>query len=432
HHCRHRLLGDDLDHRDLGHTGTGGDNHHRQRGLMALTTAPPPSPSATAAVPRGRAVSPAWQHVDLLLIAASAAVTAIGVLMVYSTTRVPLAASGFSPQSYMDKQATYAGIAFAAFVVTVLFDYKRYLSWAPVLYIGSILLLLATLAIGRTTLGATSWIQVGSIEVEPSEIVKVTFIISLAALLASRKGNISFRLLLLVLVLSLPPFLLVYKQDALGSAMVLAVVLVGMLLMAGTKGRHMVVLALLAVIAIGGVTQTGVLKQYQKDRLVTFLEAPSGVGSGNAANNTYAAGLEYNLDQSKAAIADGGIEGRGLFKGPETNLSYVPNQDTDFIFTAMAEQFGFVGSVVLLALFAIIVWRSWRAAVLSRDLAGTLICVGVLSMLMFQVFENVGMTMGIMPVAGITLPLMSYGGSSMVVDWVAIGLVANVGMRRFS
>ena len=113
-------------------------------------------------------------------------------------------------------------------------------------------------------------------------------------------------------------------------------------------------------------------------------------------------------------------------------MSYVPNQSTDFIFTAMAEQFGFLGSVLLLALFGIVVWRSWRASVVSRDLAGTLICVGVLSMLMFQVFENVGMTMGIMPVAGITLPFMSYGGSSMVVDWVAIGLVVNVGMRRFS
>jgi rod shape determining protein RodA len=142
--------------------------------------------------------------------------------------------------------------------------------------------------------------------------------------------------------------------------------------------------------------------------------------------------VEYNLDQSKLAIADGGLAGKGLYKGYLTNLSYVPNQSTDFIFTAVAEQFGFVGSALLLALFGLIVWRSWRAAVVSRDLAGTLICVGVLAMITFQVFENVGMTMGIMPVAGITLPFMSYGGSSMVVDWVAVGLVVNVGMRRFS
>ena len=399
---------------------------------MALTTLPSASPSATAAVPRRPVATPAWRHVDVLLVAAGAGLSALGVLMIYSTTRVPLAAAGANPASEMTKQATYAVIGFAAFLATIFFDYKRYLSWAPVLYVGSILLLLATLAIGRTTLGATSWIQVGSIEVEPAEVVKVTFIIALAALLASRKGHVTGRVLALVLALSVLPFLLIYKQDALGSAMVLAVVMIGMLLMAGTRGRHMVVLAVLAVVAIGGVSETGVLKQYQKDRLITFLEAPSGVATTNNASNPYAASIEYNLDQSKAAIADGGISGKGLFKGPQTNLSYVPNQDTDFIFTAMAEQFGFVGSALLLALFGIVVWRSWRASVVSRDLAGTLICVGVLAMLTFQVFENVGMTMGIMPVAGITLPFMSYGGSSMVVDWVAIGLVVNVGMRRLS
>ena len=179
--------------------------------------------------------------------------------------------------------------------------------------------------------------------------------------------------------------------------------------------------------------QLGVLKQYQKDRLTTFLTAPSGVdGSGATSANPYAATIEYNLDQSKAAIADGGLWGKGLFKGLETNLSYVPNQSTDFIFTAVAEQFGFAGSALLLALFLFVIWRSARAAVTSRDLAGTLICVGVLSMLAFQAFENIGMTMGIMPVAGITLPFMIYGGSSMVVDWVAIGLVVNVSMRRLS
>ncbi len=399
---------------------------------MALTTLPSLSPSATATVPRRPAATPAWRHVDVLLVAAAAAITALGLLMIYSTTRVPLSAAGANPGSEMTKQATYAVVAFVAFLGTIFFDYRRYLSWAPVLYVGSLLLLLATLAIGRTTLGATSWIQVGSFEVEPAEVVKVTFIIALAALLASRKGNVTGRVLVLVLALAVVPFLLIYKQDALGSAMVLAVVIIGMLLMAGTKGRHMAVLALLAVVAIGGVTETGILKQYQKDRLVTFLVAPSGVATTNNTNNPYAASIEYNLDQSKAAIADGGMSGKGLFKGPQTNMSYVPNQSTDFIFTAMAEQFGFLGSVLLLALFGIVVWRSWRASVVSRDLAGTLICVGVLSMLMFQVFENVGMTMGIMPVAGITLPFMSYGGSSMVVDWVAIGLVVNVGMRRFS
>ncbi|HUB70712.1 MAG TPA: FtsW/RodA/SpoVE family cell cycle protein [Acidimicrobiales bacterium] len=401
---------------------------------MAVAISSPAAGGSAAAVPRHPTLtSPAWRHVDLVLIVITVAISALGTLMVYSTTRVPLAASGSDPQSYMKKQAVYALIGFGAFVAVLVFDYRRYLSWAPVLYLGSLLALLATLAIGRSTLGAESWIQVGSIQVEPSELVKVTLVLSLAALLASRKGTITGKVLLGVLALSVVPFALIYKQDALGSAMVLAVVMIGMLLMAGTKGRHMVALAILAAVGIGGILQLGVLKQYQRDRIESFLEAPTGVSGSTSLNgNPYSATIEYNLDQSKAAIADGGLDGRGLYKGYLTNLSYVPNQYTDFIFTAVAEQFGFVGSALLLALFVLMVWRTWRAAVVSRDLAGTLICIGVLAMITFQVFENVGMTMGIMPVAGITLPFMSYGGSSMVVDWVAVALVVNVGMRRFS
>jgi rod shape determining protein RodA len=390
---------------------------------MAYTAISRQATSVPTTVPRRPVVSPAWRHVDVLLVAATAGISALGVLMVYSTTRTPLAVAGDNPQSEMKKQAIYAVVGLAAFAATIFFDYRRYLSWAPALYVGSLFLLMATLVLGRAELGATSWIQVGSIQVEPSEIVKVSLVLSLAALLAKHKGTVSGKLLLLVLALSVLPFLLIYKQDALGSAMVLAVV----------RGRHMIALALVAALAIGGVLQLGVLKQYQKDRLTTFLTAPSGIAkSGPSSTNPYAATIEYNLDQSKAAIADGGLRGKGLFKGLETNLSYVPNQSTDFIFTAVAEQFGFAGSALLLALFLFVIWRSGRAAIMSRDLAGTLICVGVLSMLAFQAFENVGMTMGIMPVAGITLPFMSYGGSSMVVDWVAIGLVVNVTMRRFS
>jgi rod shape determining protein RodA len=400
---------------------------------MLLTRPAAAPPASGPAAPRRPVGSPAWRHIDFFLVAMTGAVSVLGVVMVYSTTRFALATAGGDPQAEMKKQLIFTVIGMAAFMGTVFFDYKRYLAWAPALYAGSLLMLLATLAIGRRTLGATSWIQVGSFQFEPSEVVKVTLILSLAALLASRKGNVSGRLLLVVLGLAMVPFLLIFKQDALGSALVLAVVLVGMLLMGGTKGRHMVVLALVAAVGIGAVVQLGVLKQYQRDRLTTFLTAPSGLGRPAVnANNPYAATIQYNLDQSKTAIADGGIYGKGLFNGLLTNLSYVPNQSTDFIFTSVAEQFGFVGSVLLLALFVLMVWRTWRAAVRSRDLAGTLICIGVLAMLTFQVFENVGMTMGIMPVAGITLPFMSYGGSSMVVDWVAIGLVVNVGMRRFS
>lgn len=402
---------------------------------MALTTAAAPSAQVSApAAPRRAVTSPAWRHFDPLLLLTTVAVTLVGVLMVYSTTKNPLLLSGGNPKSELERQALWAGLGFAAFVATLIFDYKRYLSWAPALYAGSILVLAATIVIGRKTLGAESWIQVGPFQFEPSEFAKVTLILSLAALLAACKGRIRLRVLLLVLGLSAVPLLLIFKEDALGSAIVLAVVMVGMLLMGGTRGLHMVLLTIVAVAGIVGVLQSGVLKQYQRDRLTTFLQAPAGVSQGSNTNkdNPYAATIEYNLDQSKAAIADGGLYGKGLFRGHLTDLSYVPNQSTDFIFTAAAEQFGFAGSALLLALFAMIVWRTWRAAALSRDLAGTLICTGVLCMITFQVFENVGMTMGIMPVAGITLPFMSYGGSSMMLDWIAVGLVQNVRMRRFS
>ncbi|MHB1498496.1 MAG: FtsW/RodA/SpoVE family cell cycle protein [Acidimicrobiales bacterium] len=399
---------------------------------MGRPTLPPPPPASAPPAPRRAVTSPAWRHFDPLLLLATVAVTLIGVLMVYSATRYPQELAGGNPKYYLERQAIWAGLGIAAFLLTLVFDYRRYLLWAPVLYGGTVLMLAGALVIGHRVLGAQSWIQVGPFQFEPSEFAKVTLILSLAALLSSRKGQLSVKSLLVVLGLAVVPFLLIFKEDALGSAIVLGIVLVGMLLMGGTKALHMALLTVLAIVAIAGVLQSGLLKQYQKDRLTTFLHAPTGLSQGTASSlNPYAKTIEYNLDQSKAAIADGGLYGKGLFHGHLTDLSYVPNQSTDFIFTAAAEQFGFAGSALLLALFALIVWRSWRAAALARDLAGTLICIGVLCMIMFQVFENVGMTMGIMPVAGITLPFMSYGGSAMLVDWVALGLVQNVRMRRF-
>jgi rod shape determining protein RodA len=394
------------------------------RGRTRSSTVPPSTVAAR------RAANPAWKHVDILLVALVGAISAFGVLMIYSSTKNLLAAAGYNPQTDLRKQAIFTVIGLGAMAVVSAIDYRRFRDWAPALYIGSVLLLLAVFSpLGHKSMGAQAWFQFGSYQVEPSEYAKIGLILALAAFLARGRGVVSGRQLLVVLVMAIVPFALIYKQPDLGSALVLLAVLIGMLLVAGTRGRHMVVLALLAVAAVFGVLQLGVLHQYQKDRLTAFLEAPAGVGS--TAGTPDSASIQYNLAQSKATIADGGLRGKGLFKGPQTNLDYVPNQSTDFIFTAVGEQFGFFGAAVLLGLFALVIWRTWRTAVISRDLVGTLICVGVISMLVFQIFENVGMTMGIMPVAGITLPFVSYGGSSMVVDWVAIGLVLNVRMHRF-
>ena len=187
------------------------------------------------------------------------------------------------------------------------------------------------------------------------------------------------------------------------------------------SGKQLVVLGLLAVTGVYAVVGLGVLKQYQLDRLTTFLDPESGTSQGTG----------YNLEQSTQAIAHGRTTGKGLLNGSQTQGGFVPEQHTDFIFTAVGEELGFFGGAVLLALFAIVMWRTWRTARLSRDFFGALVCVGVLAMLAFQMFENMGMTMGIMPVTGIPLPFMSYGGSSLIATYACIGLVLNVNMRRF-
>jgi rod shape determining protein RodA len=220
-------------------------------------------------------------------------------------------------------------------------------------------------------------------------------------------------------VLLLPVTLILVQPD-LGTTLVFVAVAMGTLLVAGAKMRHIVVLTAVGAIVVMGVLNSDLLEEYQRDRLTVFLDQDQGLREET-----------YNLNQSKIAVGSGGTMGKGLFEGTQTRLGNVPEQHTDFIFTALGEELGFAGSATLLALFAIICLRVWRTAQIASDRLGTLICAGVLSMLVFQIFQNVGMTVGIMPITGIPLPLMSYGGSSVVASWLAIGLVLNVHMRRF-
>jgi rod shape determining protein RodA len=231
-----------------------------------------------------------------------------------------------------------------------------------------------------------------------------------------------------VLALAIVPFVLVYKQPDLGSALVLLAVLIAVLLIAGARMRDIGILALIGVLAITMVVELGVLKSYQQARLTSFLNTPNKVSQQLLQTN--AGANIYNLVESKNAISHGGLLGRGIGKGSATNLSQVPEQQTDFIFSAAGEQVGLVGCALLLALFLLVLWRTWLAASEARDLFGTLLCVGVLAMLAFQIFENVGMAMGIMPVAGIPLPWMSYGGSAVLIEFAAVGMVLSVRMRR--
>jgi len=364
-----------------------------------------------------------WRHIDMVLVGSVAAVGALGCLMIFSATR------GRNPSdfdtSFLFKQLLFMGIGAGVMLVVALVDYRRYRDVAPVAY-GLIVLslLMVVSGLGSEKKGSQAWFQVGPFQLQPSELAKIVVIVSLASVIAHFNSELDARRLTLVLAVTGLPMALIMLQPDLGTTLVFVAVSMGMLLVGGAQVRHIAALTLVGIVGVGLVINSGMLEKFQQCRLTSFLETEDKECEERDAS--------YNQDQAMTAIGSGAVFGTGLFEGTQTRLDIVPEQHTDFIFTALGEELGFAGGATLLALLSIIAWRIWRTAQLARDPLGTLICVGVLSMFVFQVFENVGMTMGIMPITGIPLPFMSYGGSSTLTAFIAVGLVLNVHMRRFS
>ena len=362
----------------------------------------------------------AWKHVDLVLLATAAALSVLGAMMVLSSTR------GTDPDvydlSFLRKQVLFIVIGVIGMVLVTLVDYRRLrdTAWLPYLAV-MVLLALVVSSLGSERRGSQAWFQIGAFQLQPAELAKVVVILGLAGVLAGADVPLRLRRVVLALALVALPTALILLQPDLGTALVFIAITMGMLLIAGARARHIVILTAAGVIGVVGVLTSDVLEDYQRDRLTVFLDADGHDVQAEA----------YNSDQSKAAIASGRVNGKGYLEGTQTRLGFVPEQHTDFIFTAVGEELGFVGSVTVLGLLALMCVRIWRTAQIARDRLGMLISVGVLSMLVFQIFQNVGMTMGIMPITGITLPFMSYGGSSVIASWLALGLVLNVHMRRF-
>ena len=363
------------------------------------------------------------RHLDLLLLASTLIVSVIGVVMVYSATRTKLQLQGGDPHLYLKHQATYVVLGILVMIVFMVFDYHHFEELGLLAYGLVLFLLLAVMSpFGSRALGSQRWFQVGSFQLQPSAFAILALILALAAMLRRWEGEIDARRLMVLVGMGAVPVALVAVQPDLGTAITLGCVLGAMLVAAGVRARFLVALALIAIVAVVGGIHLHVLKHYQEQRLTAFLNQ-------NSCGPTNQAG--YNLCESKIAIANGGTLGRGLFHGPQTNLQYVPEQQTDFIFTAVGEQLGFAGAASLLALFGIMVWRVWRTAQLAYDVLGTMLCAGVLGYIAFSVFQNAGMTMGIMPITGIPLPLVSYGGSSTIATFAAVGIALNVGMRKY-
>ena len=364
-----------------------------------------------------------WRHVDVVLVAAAGCVALLGCLMVYSASRFGLQQQGLDPLASLKRQGVFVLLGLAVMALVAAFDYRRLRTLAPVLLLGSIGLLVLVLSpLGREVNGAQSWFAFGSFQLQPAEPAKLAVVVALAACCAGQRAGLDGRRLLVALAVAAVPMALVLLQPDLGSTLVFLPVIMGVLLVAGARPRHLAALVLVGALAVVGVLQLDLLEGYQRERLTAFASEDGGDRQGAA----------FQLAQARTTVAAGGLTGSGLFAGTQTKLGFVPEQQTDFIFTVVGEELGFLGSAALLLLYGLIVWRTWRTGLLAKDDFGTLLCTGVLALLTFHVFQNMGMAMGIMPITGIPLPLLSYGGSATITTFAALGVVVNVHMRRFT
>jgi rod shape determining protein RodA len=357
---------------------------------------------------------------DLFLVLAYLALAGIGIVMVHTASAPRLELLGADPASLMRRQAVFAVLGVGVFVFASLLGGRTQRTLAPWVFAGSVVSLLLVLTpIGEVVKGAQRWVQIGPFQLQPSEFSKVALILALAALLARSDDRLRWDAVARGVLLAALPAVLIFRQPDLGTMLVLGFITVAMLFVAGTTWRQLGFLTVAGVLGAVGLFQAGALREYQITRLVAFLDP---------AADTAAA--QYNQVQSEIAIGSGGFFGKGLFEGTQTNLSFVPEQATDFIFTAVGEQLGFIGGAIVLALYAIVVWRVLVAAGVGRDRFSQLVSAGVAALVMFHVFVNIGMTIGLMPVTGLPLPFLSAGGSAFFAMSFALGIAHSAWMRR--
>lgn len=352
---------------------------------------------------------------DFFLLFLTVGVSVYGLVIIYSATR---AMDLPDPYYLVVRQAIWLGVGLAGILAVNFFNYNFFAKWSKYFYAFILVLLGVVLVIGRGP-GVRSWIDIGIIDIQPSEHAKLILIIFLARILSDKKSRLEnrFTAIIMPLVYTFVLVGLVSLQPDLGTAMVLVAILLGMLFVAGTGWRYLFFLVGAGLVLMP--IMWHFLKDYQKMRLIVFLNPgadPLGAG--------------YQLTQSMIAIGSGWLWGKGLFEGSQARLMFLPEQHTDFIFSVLGEELGFVGAVVLLVVYMVIIYRIFWISSRAMDSFGALVCSGVAFMLVFQIMVNIGMAIGIMPVTGLPLPFMSYGGNSLLVNCLSIGLVINIGMRR--
>ncbi|TDO47350.1 rod shape determining protein RodA [Kribbella sp. VKM Ac-2527] len=365
-----------------------------------------------------------WQA-DWVLVVGVLALSAIGALLIWSATYQRTSLTDGNQYAFLLRHALNFAIGSILAVGAALTDHRRVRILAPVLYVASLLGLILVLVpgVGAVINGSRSWIQLPWMSIQPSEFAKLAVIVGMALLIAE-KGETNHREnartvdVAQAIAVAAVPVILVMLQPDLGTVMVLGSIVFGIIAVSGVPKRWMLGLVTAATVVATLAIQFNVLKDYQLARFKAFADPsqdPQGIG--------------YNINQARIAIGNGGVFGQGLFHGSQTQNAFVPEQHTDFVFTVAGEELGLIGAGAIIVLFALIIWRGLRIAVNARDAFHRLVATGIVCWFAFQAFENIGMTLGIMPVTGLPLPFVSYGGSSLLAGLLAIGLLQNIHLR---
>jgi len=364
------------------------------------------------------------QRLDWVLIGAALALSIIGALLVYSATRSKQGDAGLDPQSYLKKHILNLVVGLVLGIVISRLDYRLLRAYTPILYGVSIVGLALVLVphLGHTINGAKAWFLLpGGFSFQPSEFAKIAIILGMSMILSEKRDAESeprdIDVVYALVVAGLPIALIMLEPD-LGTVLVITCAVLAIVAVSGAPVRWLIGLIVGGVLVSFLVFRFGILSPYQVDRFTAFTDPTA---------NTK--GIGFNTTQARIAIGSGGIFGQGLFHGAQTQGHFVPENQTDFVYSVAGEELGFVGAVVIVLLLAVILWRAIYIAVRASDLFGRLVATGVATWFAFQAFENIGMNLGITPVTGVPLPFVSYGGSSMFANWLAIGLLINVHMR---
>jgi rod shape determining protein RodA len=372
----------------------------------------------------GRSPRTNFGSFDKLLNFAVGGLLLIGSLLVYAGTREWFRSYGLDPEYYFKRHTLNIVIGGLLAYGTTLIDYRLLRAYTPIVWLAAVIGLTIVLipGLGTEINGAQAWISLpGGFQLQPAELAKIAIIVGISMILSDRDQTDKDPTDLDVvkaLAIAAVPILLIVAQPDLGTVLIISAAVVAMIGASGAPARWVVGLLLLAVVGVFTAVQTGAVSQYQVARLQSFVD-PSA--------DPQASG--YQLRQSRITIGSGGLFGKGLFEGPQTNGRFVPEQQTDFIFTVAGEELGFVGCSLILALYFLLFVRAFSICRRSSDLFGRLVCIGVIAWFAFQTFENIGMTMGLMPMTGVPLPFLSYGGSSMFANLIGIGLLQNVHSR---